>query len=375
MIVRRYTDPAAYRDRVRDFLECEEAINNLPLGIVFRLAEAGKEAGVRQEEHLPLLALVEDEGRIALVMLMTPPHNLIVSDPTSAFAPSQPPPSGEGKRKRDPCPAGSQIPVRVEGREGASKRGPSPSQPSPRGEGKRKRDPRPAGSQMTVRVEGREGASERGPSPSGGGEVGAIDAAVSFLLRESISPPGVIGSRAVATRFASAWCAHTGCTSVVRTEQMIYRLDAVNPIAYGPGALIQAAEAHLDLVAEWMIGFFEITPEGHLEREDAHSRAEQSVGAGRVYLWCDEVPVSMAWKTRPTRHGITVSGVYTPPALRRRGYATSCVAALSQLLLDEGYAYCTLYTDLANPTSNHIYQEIGYHPIQASIDYTFAPPT
>jgi GNAT superfamily N-acetyltransferase len=336
MIVRRYTDPAAYRDRVRDFLECEEAINNLPLGIVFRLAEVGKEAGVRQEEDLPLLALVEDEGRIALIMLMTPPHNLIVSGPTSAFAPSQSPPSGEGKRKRDPCPVGSQIPVRVEGREGVSK---------------------------------------RGPSPGGGGEVGVIDAAVSFLIRESISPPGVIGSRAVATRFVSAWCAHTGCTPTVRTEQMIYRLDRVNPIAYGPGALIQAAEAHLDLVAEWMIGFSEITPEGRLEREDAQGRAEQSVGAGRVYLWCDEAPVSMAWKTRPTGHGITVSGVYTPPALRRRGYATSCVAALSQLLLDEGYAYCTLYTDLANPTSNHIYQEIGYCPIQDSIDYTFAPPT
>jgi len=332
MIVRRYTDPAAYRDRVRDFLECEEAINNLPLGIVFRLAEAGKEAGVRQEEHLPLLALVEDEGRIALIMLMTPPHNLIVSGPTSASAPSQPPPSGEGKRKRDPCPAGSQ---------------------------------------MTVRVGGR----ERAIPITGGGRVEVIDAAVSFLIRESISPPGVIGSRAVATRFASAWCAHTGCTPTVRTEQMIYRLDAVNPIAYSPGALIQAAEAHLDLVAEWMIGFFEITPEGRLEREDAQGRTERSVGAGRVYLWHDAAPVSMAWRTRPTGHGITVSGVYTPPALRRRGYATSCVATLSQLLLDEGYAYCTLYTDLANPTSNHIYQEIGYYPIQASIDYTFAPPT
>ncbi len=314
MIVRRYTDPVAYRDRVSAVLEREEAVNNLPLGIVYRLAEKA-----RQEEHPPLLALVEDEGDIALVVLMTPPHNVIVVGPASDLALTQP---------------------------FGTLRAGSP----PRGEEKDT------------------------PSPSGRGQEGAVDEAVAFLLREGISPPGVIGARPVATQFAAAWCARAGCTAEVRTEQMIYHLDRVHPIAYSPGALIQATAAHLDLVAEWMIGFFEITPEGRLGRDEAQQRAEEVIGAGRLYLWSDGAPVSMAWRTRPTRHGITVSGVYTPPALRRRGYATSCVAALSQLLLDEGYDYCTLYTDLANPTSNHIYQEIGYRPIQASIDMVFIAP-
>ena len=71
----------------------------------------------------------------------------------------------------------------------------------------------------------------------------------------------------------------------------------------------------------------------------------------------------MALQTRPTQHGIGVGGVYTPPELRRRGYASSCVAALSQRLLDAGFEYCTLYTDLSNPTSNDIYQQIGYRPV------------
>lgn len=44
-------------------------------------------------------------------------------------------------------------------------------------------------------------------------------------------------------------------------------------------------------------------------------------------------------------------------------YASACVAALSQLILDEGKEFCTLFTDLANPTSNHIYQQIGYRPV------------
>jgi GNAT superfamily N-acetyltransferase len=304
MIVRRYTDPSAYRERVHAFLEREEAVNNLSLGIVYRLAETSQ----REEARPPLLALVEEQGCVMFVMVMTPPHNVIVYGVTSRLAPTLPPPEGEGAK---------------------------PAQRAPKG------------------------------------WEGAVDAAVSFLLGEGVSPPGVIGPREVATGFASTWCTRTGCTASVRTEQMIYRLDRVNPITYSPGSLAQAGEAHLGLVAEWMIGFSEVTPGGSLEPAEAQARAEEAVGAGRVYLWYDGAPVSMAWKTRPTRHGITVSGVYTPPELRRHGYATSCVAALSQLLLDEGYDYCTLYTDLANPTSNHIYQEIGYCPIQASIDLVF----
>jgi GNAT superfamily N-acetyltransferase len=292
MIVRRYTDPVAYRDRVAPFLAREEAANNLPLGIVYRLAEPA-----HRERQPPLLALVEEEGEVVLVMIMTPPHNVIVVGPADNLPPTQP------LRPR-----------------------------------------------------------------------GALDAAVAFLLREDISPPGVIGARPLAAQFAAAWCARAGCTAEVRTEQMIYCLDRVTPVAHSPGSLVQATEAHLDLMTEWLVGFSEVTPQ-RLAHDEARERAEEMIGGGRLYLWHDAAPVSMAWRARPTQHGITVSGVYTPPALRRRGYATSCVAALSQLLLDEGYAYCTLYTDLSNPTSNHIYQEIGYRPIQASIDLTFAPAT
>ena len=79
----------------------------------------------------------------------------------------------------------------------------------------------------------------------------------------------------------------------------------------------------------------------------------------------------MACKTRPTKRGISVGMVYTPPELRRRGFATACVGELSRLLLREGWAYCTLYADLANPVSNSIYQKIGYRPIGDFEEYGF----
>ena len=63
--------------------------------------------------------------------------------------------------------------------------------------------------------------------------------------------------------------------------------------------------------------------------------------------------------------------VYTPPELRGHGYASAVVAALSQRLLDAGHQYCALYTDLANPTSNSIYQKIGYTPVSDAVEYAF----
>ena len=82
--------------------------------------------------------------------------------------------------------------------------------------------------------------------------------------------------------------------------------------------------------------------------------------------------VSMAGFAGPTPNGIRVAWVYTPPDNRGKGFAGACVAALSQKLLDEGRKFCFLYTDLANPISNHVYQRIGYEPVTDATVYSFS---
>jgi hypothetical protein len=77
-------------------------------------------------------------------------------------------------------------------------------------------------------------------------------------------------------------------------------------------------------------------------------------------------PVTIAALARSTRRGVTVNAVYTPPEQRGRGHASALVAALSEEGLRRGKEFCVLYTDLANPTSNAIYQRIGYRPIARS---------
>jgi hypothetical protein len=47
------------------------------------------------------------------------------------------------------------------------------------------------------------------------------------------------------------------------------------------------------------------------------------------------------------------------------------VAAQSQAALDAGRRFCFLFTDAANPTSNHIYQAIGYEHVRDVVVYQF----
>jgi len=76
-------------------------------------------------------------------------------------------------------------------------------------------------------------------------------------------------------------------------------------------------------------------------------------------------------RTRPLVNGISVSLVYTPPELHKKGYATATVAALSYLQIEAGWQFVSLYTDLSNPTSNSIYQKIGYRSVCDSKEYLF----
>ena len=109
-------------------------------------------------------------------------------------------------------------------------------------------------------------------------------------------------------------------------------------------------------------------------REPPRARAKSPrlrIADRDLFIWDDGGPVSTVTKTRHSTHGIVVSLVYTPPAHRNRGYASAAVAALSQQLLDAGWEFCSLFTDLANPTSNSIYQRIGYRPVADFDEYIF----
>ena len=190
------------------------------------------------------------------------------------------------------------------------------------------------------------------------------------LIADGWAVPGTIGPAEVARAFAHAWTEARGGQFQLVRHQRVYELRQVTSPVGVPGVLRVATELDLDLVARWTYGFHQDAGlEGTVE--EARESAERWIDDRNAFLWDDGWPVSMAVKTRHTTHGMTVSGVYTPQEVRRRGYAGACVAALSQQMLNAGWEFCTLFTDLANPISNSVYQKIGYRPVCDFDEYLF----
>ena len=179
------------------------------------------------------------------------------------------------------------------------------------------------------------------------------------LQRETL--PGVMGLIPDVTTFLQAWQNLTGQSYQLSIVDKIHQLKEVQPVAAISGYLRLATERDRALLMEWLPAF--IAEIGEVMGQDLDRVVEHRLKTQSTYIWEDDIPVSLA-AGRQRSPGVGLIGsVYTPPAYRRKGYATACVAALSQKLLDEGCDRCFLLTDLENPTSNHIYQEIGYVPV------------
>lgn len=198
-----------------------------------------------------------------------------------------------------------------------------------------------------------------------------LEAIARFLYDKKISVPGVIGPVKAATAFVQTWRRWTSCQVDVQMEQLIYRLDRVNVVPDADGKLVQATDSDYPLIKEWLIQFG-IEAKVDMPETKAAKMARGFIHKRSVYLWLvDGHPVSMVNNARRMRNGATINAVFTPDEHKRKGYATNAVAALSQKLLDAGFVFCSLHTDLANPTSNNIYRKIGYYAAGTSIVYKF----
>jgi len=187
--------------------------------------------------------------------------------------------------------------------------------------------------------------------------------------------PGVTTEKNLAECFAEQYALRKGITVHTTMRQRIYDLTAVNPDLPKTGTVRLLDEKDLHFFPYWAEAFAAASSYGKTEMfipQQAESYLYR-IASKKLYVLEDDngMPVSMAGYTREMQTAIGVAFVYTPPYERGKGYATSIVAHISQLALDRGYTRCVLYTDLANPTSNSIYQKIGYQAICDSLQLEF----
>ena len=203
----------------------------------------------------------------------------------------------------------------------------------------------------------------------------ALASLAETLAGEKGTLPGVNGRSELAEAFAAQWTARTDATAEIVREMRIFKLTEVNWPPLPSGRVRPATLADADLLATWIRAFEweALGTNADTAPVPPLNRARQMIEADSLFVWertTGEI-VSLAAASRATVRGRTVSLVYTPPEHRGQGYASATVAALSDRILQDGYDFCTLFTDLANPTSNHIYQVIGYRPVCDFTEYRF----
>jgi len=191
-----------------------------------------------------------------------------------------------------------------------------------------------------------------------------------WLMRPGLR--GVAGLGTAPQEFAAEWSRLGGPAATPTMQLGVYAADSVTIPTGVAGGLRQATDADGSLLRRWVDQFVAeagVTPV-------AQDQIGPRIDAGLLFVWeVEGVAVSMAAVTAAESGVSRVQYVYTPPEIRNRGYASACVAALTARELASAGRTCMLYTDLANPTSNGIYQAVGYRRLGDAVELKFAAQT
>ncbi|WP_127499815.1 GNAT family N-acetyltransferase [Actinoplanes solisilvae] len=195
----------------------------------------------------------------------------------------------------------------------------------------------------------------------------AVTAAVEALAGRAL--PGASLPANAIDGFSAGWRSRAGVRAHVTRRTRLYRLSALTPPAAPPGRPRYAAPADRDLIAGWLLAFHDEI--GERRPSDPGARVDAWLEYGGVVLWEDGGPVSMATRSRPEAGTVRVQTVYTPPIQRGRGYGGAVTVAATQAAQKDGARDVVLNTDLANPTSNALYQRLGYRPVEDRVIVEF----
>jgi predicted GNAT family acetyltransferase len=191
-------------------------------------------------------------------------------------------------------------------------------------------------------------------------------------LPEDPGLPGVSAVPETARAIAAALARRRPVGSRLRMREAMHVLErVVDPPRPAAGRLRVALAADRPLLLDWTSDF--MLEAGVATAAQAEAMIDSRLQRGGMLVWEAGAPVSMLGVTPPVSGVVRIGPVYTPPRHRRRGYAGSAVAAASRRALAQGASRCMLFTDLANPTSNKIYAEVGYRRLADWEELVFEP--
>jgi predicted GNAT family acetyltransferase len=202
----------------------------------------------------------------------------------------------------------------------------------------------------------------------------AIDLLIQNLINNQIELASVVGEENSSIYFKDQWVKIKNLNFKINIHLGVFECTKVKMPENILGELIQADSEHRNILHTYIKGFNQdCFPNQPMSDEDVEKLIIRNLNNKSIFLLknkSDEL-VSMAANFRSTLNGGTISLVYTPPEYRGFGYASSAVALLSQKIIHQGKKFANLFTDLSNPTSNSIYQKIGFVKIGQNIHFDF----
>jgi RimJ/RimL family protein N-acetyltransferase len=202
---------------------------------------------------------------------------------------------------------------------------------------------------------------------------GQADSLAAHLAALGHTLPSVGGDRDTTAAFAAAWQRHTGAAPTPAVRLRLRHLGTLTPPHPAPAGRARAAgEADREQLMDFIRGF--AADVGEDVTVDAATWATTRYADKHYTFWetPDGTPVSVAGVNPPVAGLAQVDPVYTPPAHRGHGYAAAVTAAVTRAALAAGATETALFTNAANPTSNALYERLGYDVFADWTTYTFA---
>lgn len=194
------------------------------------------------------------------------------------------------------------------------------------------------------------------------------------ILSLNISPEGVVGSPFACEKFSEIFAQERGLSCKLLMKQGVYESKKILMPKLDSEQLVVASRDQEKICHDYMFGFVtDCFPDHESPKEESQKITENLLINKNLYLLKNKIGefVSMIGNSRNSPNGASISYVYTPKTHRQKGYGSKITSLLSQKLLGQGFKFYNLYTDLLNPTSNSIYQKIGYKMIDESKHISF----
>ena len=202
-------------------------------------------------------------------------------------------------------------------------------------------------------------------SPDGASQLGRQ------LRLDGFAVPGINAEPDVARAFCARYLDDSEASIELGTHMLLYRLEElVEPPIAAEGSVRLAQDGDFDVCLDF---FNEMRSEVGGILGDQSDLVRRRISGGLVSLWeVDGAVVSLASRAPDAAGVARIGPVYTPARSRRRGYASAVTHACTRDALASGASGVVLFTDFANPTSNAIYQSIGFKAIGEHVVLRFS---